>query len=104
MSHRVNLVSAEEMRAGFVQFVEPENLKNDWNYYSYLISQAGREVDSMDIVNIIIDGLLGCVPLETAIKVDMIIDAMVGEEGKDVGDGAKRIFANVAKIMAEKKS
>lgn len=92
---RSRLVSKEEMEKGFA------NCGLDTAFCSHLTKYAGFEAGPRELVLLLTQAMEHSIMIRP-FNLTHVIDIVVGEKGKDLGEATKNTFANVARMMVER--
>lgn len=101
MSNKIRLVSKTKMMSEFARFVSAETMQQAQVFYSHILSHAGKEVDSREIVVILTEAMIRQSMFGVKVPLDLgrTIDAITGGGGGEVAAAAKVSFENISKIQ-----
>jgi hypothetical protein len=98
------LLSSINMNARFFDVLPPDKIMEEEKFFAYLKSYSGTSVDELDLIRIVSAALrLRKTPAGNELTVETInriIDCMVGDKGRAVGNKAKETFVHLARIRA----
>jgi hypothetical protein len=97
---RSRLVTKEEMGKGFAKLTHPNELM-DLGFYSQLAQYAGFEAGPQELAFLITQALEKRSSAGSRFSLSQIIDVMVGEQGRVLGNATKKIFENIAAVAEE---